>query len=652
MGGFEEQRPLSVSQRIQQFDKKLEQIFGAGQMISFARPAARWLSVLDSQQQQQQQQWQHTKSSSSSVLQDVLKQLLRVAAGGQPSPQLQARCGQLAAKLQADMDEQGLPFADWDAAAEEDVQQGDDEDRDQAPLQQQQQQQPVLLRSAAAAGAAAAAASSQPAAGLGPSSGATAGTPTRPQVPAFGRGGDAPASAHMTPSGQQYTRQQLGARSAHTASPGGHLTTFFSMQPAGQGLQPAGEGLQRTAQKTQHSTAAAQGDGQLQPQHALVAEVEGIQAAILKAEGTVARLEGEAHDLQQAAQLTAEEQHRLRHIQQLQQQARQLQDSLRLKQSRIRLALEELQLRELQQQWSSPLQQQQQQPPEPTGFGYEHAAYAAAAVPPAAAYAAAGEGLLRQMGGHIDPVNAIFNPYTAQQGISLSAYAPLQPAQPAGQAVAAAGVVEYMHRLERKLDAVIAKVGPAAAAAAGTAAAGSPPATAQHAGSGSAAAAAAAGKAKQQQPYSFPNFGDFRSAQAAAKWWCTPLGDHITAKEEEDCQGWTPEQLQKEGKAAWRGGIRGHRYQRWAEWVQLMKYLAAKQFELSQDKGAVVSLQDAAAAVDTERGSLTLPKLYKKVVQPWAAKQQQEEDERKRQQQQEEEGQDEEEEGQEEEQQH
>ena len=316
MGGFEEQRPLSVSQRIQQFDKKLEQIFGAGQMISFARPAARWQSALDSQQQQQQ--WQHTKSSSSSsvLLQDVLQQLLRVAAGGEPLPQLQALCGQLAAQLQADMDEQGLPFADWDAA-EEDVQQGDDEDRDQAPLQQQSAAAHAAAAAAAAAAGAAATASSQPAAGLGPSNGATAGTPTRPQVPAFGRGGDAPASAHMTPSGQQYTRQQLGARGAHTTSPGGHFTTFFSMQPAAQRLQPAGDGLQRTAQQTRHSTAAAQGDSQLQPQHALVAEAEGIQAAILTAEGTVARLEGEAHDLQQAPQLTAEEQHRLSHIQQL-----------------------------------------------------------------------------------------------------------------------------------------------------------------------------------------------------------------------------------------------------------------------------------------------------------------------------------------------
>ena len=243
-----------------------------------------------------------------------------------------------------------------------------------------------------------------------------------------------------------------------------------------------------------------------------------------------------------------------------------MQDSLRSKQSRIRLALEELHLRELQQQWSSPLQQQQQPPPAPTGFGYEHAAYDAAAVPPAAAYPAAGEGLLRQMGGHVDPVNAIFNPYTAQQGISLSAYAPLQPAQPAGQAVAAAAVAEYMHRLEGKLDramdALTASVGPAAA--------GSPaaPATAQHVGSGSAAATTAGKAQQQQQPYSFPNFGAFGSAQAAAKWWCTPLADHITAKEDDDCKGWTPEQLQKKGKAAWRGGGGGGRLRGAGVWSE------------------------------------------------------------------------------------
>jgi hypothetical protein len=108
-------------------------------------------------------------------------------------------------------------------------------------------------------------------------------------------------------------------------------------------------------------------------------------------------------------------------------------------------------------------------------------------------------------------------------------------------------VVEAMHRLERKVDALAAArsgepAAGAAAAAAGKAAGSPAAAAAQHAGSGS----AAAGKAKQQQSFSFPNFGRM-SVQDAAKWWCTPLADHITAKEEEDCKGWTPEQLQAEG---------------------------------------------------------------------------------------------------------
>jgi hypothetical protein len=253
------------------------------------------------------------------------------------------------------------------------------------------------------------------------------------------------------------------------------------------------------------------------------------------------------------------------------------------------------------------------------------------------------------MGNHIDPFGDICSPSTDQNGSSHIGVVPPQPAQPTAGAVAAAAVVEALHRLERKVDALAALMGPEAAAqvqaaAAGprslpAAAAGAPAAAAAQAGSegsGAAAAAAAAGgnKAKQQEPFSFPNFGGM-SVQAAAKWWCSPLADHITAKEtEEDCKGWTPEQLQAEGKAAWRGGGHGPRYQRWAEWVQLMRYVAAKQFQLSQDKGEMASLQEAAAAVDVERGSWSLTQLYKQVVKPWAAQQEEERKQRLLQQQQ------------------
>jgi hypothetical protein len=52
-----------------------------------------------------------------------------------------------------------------------------------------------------------------------------------------------------------------------------------------------------------------------------------------------------------------------------------------------------------------------------------------------------------------------------------------------------------------------------------------------------------------------------------------------------------------------------------------MKFLSARQWELSQQRNAVVDLLDAAAVLDEERGKASLTQFYKKVVVPWARQQ-------------------------------
>lgn len=240
----------------------------------------------------------------------------------------------------------------------------------------------------------------------------------------------------------------------------------------------------------------------------------------------------------------------------------------------------------------------------------------------------------------------------------MSAYEHVLPSVPqAGGAVPAAAVVEALGRMTTQLEALAAaqRGDAAAAATVGSSKQAFSPLMQGTAGAAREAGAGAAGSApgsEQQKPprssssskaYNFPTFGN-KSVVQAAKWYHqTPLADHLTAREEEDCKGWTAQQLQKQGKDAWRGGKRGYRFQRWAEWVQLMDYLDAKQLQLSTEKGTVVGVLDAAAALDGERGAKrSLTQYYKDVVVPWVQareeERQQQQQEKRRQQQQSEDG--------------
>jgi hypothetical protein len=426
----------------------------------------------------------------------------------------------------------------------------------------------------------------------------------------------------MTPSGQQYTSQQLRARGVGTTSPGGHFTTFFSAQSGGQQLRDS---------EQQQQTTGLLGFADLEQQmQELTTQAEVLQAARRSAEEDLALVQGELLDLQQAEESLSDEDQQL--LSQLQHQQGELSQQVqsfvtRLRQNNLQL----LQLR---------AQQREQQLQQPTSSAYERVPAAAAAGSQAAAagggQAAAGSGLLRRMGPSVDPVNAIFNPYTAHRGISLSAYEPvLPPMQQVGGAVAAAAVAEELALLRQEVRALAAgRPGVAAAsvaAAAATADAGdSPSPSKQNAGlaagdaeqrpgqAGAAAAGSKQQKSSSSQPRAFPTFGNKTVHQAAAWYHNTPLPDHLTAKEKDDCKGWTPAQMQEGKKTEWRGGNRGQGYQRWAEWVQLMRYLGARQWELSQARSAVVELLDAAAVLDGERGADSLTKFYKGVVVPWA----------------------------------
>jgi hypothetical protein len=281
-------------------------------------------------------------------------------------------------------------------------------------------------------------------------------------------------------------------------------------------------------------------------------------------------------------------------------------------------------------------QQRQQQLQQPAGLGPGL---------PASQQHVGGEGLLQRMGAGIDPVNAIFHPYTSQRGISLSAYEHVLPAAAqAGSAVPAAAVVEALEKLGSRLEqqvAALAAGGPAVAAggtahaAAAAGAAGSKQVQTDRGSAGGLAAAAAAaaaagsdGGSSQGRHHSssgvlaFPNFGQ-KSVRDAVKWYHdTPLASHLTGLEEEDCSGWTPKKMEDKGKVAWRGGSRGHRYQRWCEWVQLMKYVEAKQLQLCKERNRVVDVLEAAGVLDEQRGKLSLTKFFKEVVTASAAAQQ------------------------------
>jgi ribosomal protein L29 len=616
---------------MQQLNRKLGQLFGGNVVTSPAPTTGQWQQTRQQQQPQQQQQ-QGSSSSSKQDLVGLLQQLALFAGGEKPSSELVSTCAQQASKLLEEMEGE-LPFADWETATEDSGQQdaGAQERGDGAGMQQQSDAAPFGTAAAAAAAAGVGKpGSSQPFAPArqagksdrpGSSSGAAkaaAGTPPRQQMPGSQQDGNAPLSGqHMTPSGQQYSRQQLRERNASTTSPGGHLTAIFSMQP---------DGLHRPQQQQQQqqedsiAAAAYGGDELVQQLQALTAQAEALRNAH---QAAAADLEDLQDMLQSSLPALPQQQTRLE--QQLQQLSQEVQDLVSQLQDN---KLQQLELRAQQRQ------QQLQQP----------ASYAAAQrhVPAAATGGGqdtAGEGLLRRMGPTVDPVNAIFHPYTAGRGISLSAFEPLLPAlQQTGGSVPAAAVVEALSKLREEVRSVAAgQLGAAAAAnpssrpgsskqaaAAAVAAAGhgsqGEAATAQAAGAGS-PQKQSTGSSSSNKEFAFPNFGK-KTVQQAATWYHdTPLADRVTAREGGDCKGWTPAQMQEQKKHDWRGGSRGPRFQRWAEWVQLMQYLAARQLELIKERDAVVSLMAAAAVLDQERGENSLTQFYKGTVAPWAKQQ-------------------------------
>jgi hypothetical protein len=633
MGGFEDQRPLSVLQRTQQLDRRLEKTFG-GQIVRSARPDFGLAAELQEWQPQQQQR---TSSNSQEVV-EVLKQLLQYAVGSaKPSHQQRLQCSQQVAKLLKDMEGE-LPYADWDAAA--DVEQhgegsdtehggayssgGEELDARQAQgggLNVQQRNRAGPSDAAAAANQAGSIKQGQRAARSRAGNVASAavdgsaGTPNRQQQDPQAQDVVVMSDQYMTPSGQKYTRQQLRARTVSTISPGGHYTAFFSGQQ--QGFQRP---VQQPQQQQQPIAAGGGVSGPEQQMQQLIAEAERLQEAMLLAQQDLADVEVEAHDMQ--GPLSEQEQQQLSILQVKQQQLSVEVQDLAARQRGIKL-----QLLDLRKQQRHQLLQQQQ----PTGPPYGQVPGAAAGF----SQLDMGEGVLRQMGGSVDPVNEIFHPYTAQRGISLSAYEHVLPAMPQ-----TGGVVPAFGKLSAQLEALAAAQGGGAAAATTTTTttttSGSSKQAYNLAGHGTAAAApeagaGAAGSAPGSEPqklprssssskrkaYDFPTFGN-KSVVQAVKWYHeTPLADHLTAREEENCKGWTAQQLQMQGKDAWRGGKRGYRFQRWAEWVQLMDYLDAKQLQLSNEQGTVVGLLVAAAALDGERGKRSLTAYYKAVVVPW-----------------------------------
>lgn len=119
----------------------------------------------------------------------------------------------------------------------------------------------------------------------------------------------------------------------------------------------------------------------------------------------------------------------------------------------------------------------------------------------------------------------------------------------------------------------------------------------------------------------------------AARWYhSTKLPDRLTYKDGPECQGFTPKQMQDANKHNWRGGVRGHRFQRWSEWQLLMKQLDAKQQAMSKEQGGSVGVVAAAELMDRERCQLCLSltqyvkHLRKEAAQPQDQQQQEQQD--------------------------
>lgn len=257
-----------------------------------------------------------------------------------------------------------------------------------------------------------------------------------------------------------------------------------------------------------------------------------------------------------------------------------------------------------------------------------------------------GQGLLQRMGPRVDPVNALFNPFTSERGISLSAYEHAAPntSQPGGQ-VPAAAVVEVMHAWGQRILGALSTGGHVGSSV-GVAAAGSHTANAVPAAGGVAAGSADAAQpaSKQHQKSGsadvsgVPNFGNKTVVEAASFYHYTPLPQHLTALEGDDCKGWTPKQMQEAKRTAWRRDRDGP-YKRWSEWVRLMVYVDAKQFEMSEanelstGSKKVVDILDAAAELDKDRAAqgLSLTQFYKQVANPWVMQHEKEVQERKQQ---------------------
>ena len=458
---------------------------------------------------QLQHSWVLSSNSSKQPLPTaLLKELLDIAAGQiQPSPEQQQRISQMASTLLQDF-EDGLPYADWEQAeqgqpdsdsADDAEQQGTDDmdaEADMQPAPHPQQRHRHAAAGAATAGGMAGAAGagssrhaapqegSQPAAqqqrrtrsAAAAAAAAAAATPPRQQVPAFGLDDGVPSPGLgrpdgllITPSGQQYTRQQLQARHVGTTTPGGHYTTFMVAGAADAAAhEPAvpPPPLQRQQQWRQQQQQQYGASSMLQLQDEvdeLTADVEQLEEHINRVGNQLGLVQAEILAPAVPGQPPADPQEQ-RLLDAAEEQAAQLHTELaglRLskKQKVLRLAQTDAQLRKLLQAEQEQQRQQRR--------NQSQAMHSRSSSGPVGGHTRPwGQELLQRMGGSVDPVNDMFHPYTAQQGISLSAYEPAMPgAASGGGQVPAAAVVEVVNVWGgRILDAITGN--PAAAAAA------------------------------------------------------------------------------------------------------------------------------------------------------------------------------------------
>lgn len=108
---------------------------------------------------------------------------------------------------------------------------------------------------------------------------------------------------------------------------------------------------------------------------------------------------------------------------------------------------------------------------------------------------------------------------------------------------------------------------------------------------------------------------DVGTVANAVVWYNQPLPDELTNKDGPEYKGFTPKQMQERGAFEWQGPAdrngRRPRYQRWAEWQQLMSDVAKVQLEISNERGCCVNVDEAAAAVDAERAEKSVTQFVK-----------------------------------------